>query len=349
MENANLLWSKLTKRFASSTFNNQACIWIRFCRINYNGNLQSFISKIRQCLNEVISIKVKVGTTTLAFTILTKVPDEYHNVVEKVTTNTETLGNPNSILNLLHNVAFLNAPLEEDLTLTIPDGRNKDRGRKVLRLYKAIYRLKQAPLAWYNHLASWLKKALFKCSVADPCVFYRIESKPVWIYVHVDDLEILGPDLTWFKQEIQNAFDTKDLGKAELLLGVKVKHLTKGFLPSQEHYIDKLAEEYEIKSLNPSKAPLKPKIQLSNATEDEVRVFKKLKITYQGAIGALNYISLDSRPDIAFAVSHLSQFLENTGITHWTACVQVLQYLYHTKTLALLGCKLKDVVFHQQH
>ncbi|MBW0492429.1 hypothetical protein O181_032144 [Austropuccinia psidii MF-1] len=82
IENANLLWSKLTKCFASSTFNNQACIWMGFCRITYNGNLQSFIFEIRQCLNEVISVKVEF------------------------TTNTETLGNSNGILNLLHNVAL---------------------------------------------------------------------------------------------------------------------------------------------------------------------------------------------------------------------------------------------------
>ncbi|MBW0511150.1 hypothetical protein O181_050865 [Austropuccinia psidii MF-1] len=88
--------------------------------------------------------------------------------------------------------AFLNAPLEEELTLAIPDGINKDKEKKVLRLHKEIYGLKQAPLAWYNHLASWLKKAHFKCSVSDPCVFYRTESKPVWIYIHVNDMAILA-------------------------------------------------------------------------------------------------------------------------------------------------------------
>ncbi|MBW0511148.1 hypothetical protein O181_050863 [Austropuccinia psidii MF-1] len=106
MENRNLLWSNLTRRFASSTFNNQARIWMQFCRNSYNGNLQSFISEIRQCLNDLISVKVEVGTPTLAFTILTKLPEEYHNVVKKVTTNTETLCNPNAILNLLHDVAL---------------------------------------------------------------------------------------------------------------------------------------------------------------------------------------------------------------------------------------------------
>ncbi|MBW0557170.1 hypothetical protein O181_096885 [Austropuccinia psidii MF-1] len=230
---------------------------------------------------------------------------------------------------------FFNTPLEEELTLAIPDGINKDKEKKVLRLHKEIYGLKQALLAWYNHLASWLKKARFKCSLSDPCIFYRTESKPVWIYVHVDELAIFGPDLTLFKQEIQDAFNMKDLGKAELLLGLKVNHLAGRFSLSQEHYIDKLAEEYEIKNLAPSNTPLKPNIQLSNATEDEVRVFKELEINYQSAIRALNYISLNSRPEITFAVSHLSQFLENPGITHWSACLQVLRYLYHTKTLEL--------------
>ncbi|MBW0490885.1 hypothetical protein O181_030600 [Austropuccinia psidii MF-1] len=104
MENSQLLWNKLTKRFALSTFNNQARIWLRFCRITYNGSLQGFISEVRQFLNKVISVKVEVGTPMLAFTILTKLPEEYHNSVEKVMANTETVGKPNAILNLLHDV-----------------------------------------------------------------------------------------------------------------------------------------------------------------------------------------------------------------------------------------------------
>ncbi|MBW0538983.1 hypothetical protein O181_078698 [Austropuccinia psidii MF-1] len=92
MENAHLLWNKLTKRFASSTFNNQARILMRFCRITYNGSLQAFISEIRQCLKKLISVKVEVGTPTLAFNILTKLREEYHNIIEKVTANTEPWG-----------------------------------------------------------------------------------------------------------------------------------------------------------------------------------------------------------------------------------------------------------------
>ncbi|MBW0485650.1 hypothetical protein O181_025365 [Austropuccinia psidii MF-1] len=61
--------------------------------------------------------------------------------------------------------AFLNAPLNKDLTLKIRDGINKDPKTKVLRLHKTIYGLKQAPLAWYNYLSNWLKTTGFIAAV----------------------------------------------------------------------------------------------------------------------------------------------------------------------------------------
>ena len=36
-------------------------------------------------------------------------------------------------------------------------------------------------------------------------------------------------------------------------------------------------------------------------------------VPYREAIGALNWVAVGSRPDIAFVVSQLAQFLENPG------------------------------------
>ncbi|MBW0515855.1 hypothetical protein O181_055570 [Austropuccinia psidii MF-1] len=44
--------------------------------------------------------------------------------------------------------AFLNAPLDEEVHLTIPHGLNHDKHKSCLRLKKAIYGLRQAPQAW---------------------------------------------------------------------------------------------------------------------------------------------------------------------------------------------------------
>ncbi|MBW0542861.1 hypothetical protein O181_082576 [Austropuccinia psidii MF-1] len=199
--------------------------------------------------------------------------------------------------------AFLNAPLEEDLTVKISDGLNKDSKSKVLRLHKAIYGLKQAPLAWYNYLSKWLKDTGFIAAVSNPCVFFLKGIKPVWIYVHVDDLAIFGPDLLDFKMEIKNSFEMKDLGEASLLLGIKITHINNGFTLSQEHYINTLAWEYDLEKYSPVNTPLKPNLHLNNATKEEEAEFANLNISYRSAIGALNYISTNTRPDITFAVS----------------------------------------------
>ena len=47
------------------------------------------------------------------------------------------------------------------------------------------------------------------------------------------------------------------------------------------------------------------------------------------------YASVATRPDISFAVSQLSQYLENLGEAHWEAVKQVFHYLAGTHTQAL--------------
>ncbi|MBW0571214.1 hypothetical protein O181_110929 [Austropuccinia psidii MF-1] len=145
--------------------------------------------------------------------------------------------------------AFLNAPLQEEIYLEIPQGVSANKEIQVLQLNKALYGLKQASLAWYKHFSKWLILLGFQCSLTDPCVFWKKGKNPIWIYVHVDDLAIFGPDIEDFKREIKSKFEMKDLGKANLLLGIKINHLNDGFSIDQEHYIDELAEKYKTKIL----------------------------------------------------------------------------------------------------
>ncbi|MBW0558315.1 hypothetical protein O181_098030 [Austropuccinia psidii MF-1] len=176
--------------------------------------------------------------------------------------------------------AFLNAPLQEEIWLEIPQGVSANKETQVFQLNKALYGLKQASLAWYKHLSSWLITSGFQCFLTDPCVFWRRSKNPIWIYVHVDDLAIFGPNLEDFKKEIKNEFDMKDMGKANLLLGIKINHFEDGFSLDQEHYIKELADKYEIKNLIPSNTPLKPHLQLLISSDKEHEEFNKLNINY---------------------------------------------------------------------
>ncbi|MBW0551688.1 hypothetical protein O181_091403 [Austropuccinia psidii MF-1] len=176
--------------------------------------------------------------------------------------------------------AFLNAPLREEICLEIPQGVEGNKETHVLYLNKALYGLKKASIAWYKHLSDWLISSGFHCSLADPCVFWRKGEFPIWIYIHVDDLAIFGPNLDYFKKEIKEIFDMKDLGEARLLLGIKVNHLQDGFSLDQEHYINELAKKYKINELTPSNTPLKPHLQLSKLSDKEHEELNKLNINY---------------------------------------------------------------------
>jgi hypothetical protein len=223
--------------------------------------------------------------------------------------------------------AFLNVDLEEEVFLSIPQGVPVDKKKYCLKLNKAIYGLKQAPLAWYNRLSLWLTSVGFKSSIADPCVFYRLDSNPVWLFIHVNDIAVFGKDLSNFKAQIKTKFDMKDLGKADLLLGIKIHHDPSAIVLSQRHYVHSLLELYGMENCRSVATPLVSNSQLEKATAEDIDRFNSLGVNFQSAVGALSYFSSATRPDISYAVSNLSQFLEAPGIHHWEAFIHVLRYL----------------------
>ncbi|MBW0470028.1 hypothetical protein O181_009743 [Austropuccinia psidii MF-1] len=177
--------------------------------------------------------------------------------------------------------AFLNAPLTETVYLSIPQGLDIDRQRYCLRLKKAIYGLKQAPLAWYNQLKDWLHSVGFNACTLDPCVFHRKNPDTLWIYVHVDDMAIFGSNIQQFKREINNEFNIKDVGLADLLLGVKIHQLDNCITLDQQHFIDSLLDLYGMQNCKPVDTPLVPNDYLAPATDDERKAFGDMGVTLE--------------------------------------------------------------------
>ena len=68
-------------------------------------------------------------------------------------------------------------------------------------------------------------------------------------------------------------------------------------------------------------------------TDDEVSVDQPL---YQSAVGSLMYLSVCSRPDIAYAVNTLAKFSSKPTQKHWTAVKRVFRYLNGTAEYGIL-------------
>jgi hypothetical protein len=227
--------------------------------------------------------------------------------------------------------AFLNAPLTEDIFLNPPPGVDIP-GNKVLKLKKAMYGLKQAPNAWHCTLTEWLGQIGFKRCDAKPCVFWR---KGTFLYLHVDDLAIFSKNPKGFKDEVQTRFKIKDLGKSNLLLGMNVIQEADSVTLTQRHYINTQLERFGCQHLYPASTPMKPNSHLVKSSRQEQEAHLESGNNYRSLVGALNYLSVTTRPDITFAVSSLSQYLNEPGSAHWDSGIQVLRYLKGTKDIGL--------------
>ncbi|MBW0584321.1 hypothetical protein O181_124036 [Austropuccinia psidii MF-1] len=156
-----------------------------------------------------------------------------------------------------------------DIYLSIPQRLEIDWRKYCLKLKKAIYGLKQAPLAWYNCLKYWLQSVGFSACKLDPCVFYQKEPEALWIYVHVDNIAIFGTNIQLFTEKINRVFNTKDIGPSDLLLGVKIQQQDDYIILDQQHFVNSLLDLYSMQHCKAVNTPLVPNEYLSPATNDK--------------------------------------------------------------------------------
>ena len=93
------------------------------------------------------------------------------------------------------------------------------------RLKKALYRLRQAPRAWYGRIDSYLQQMGFIKSDVDPNLYYLIvEGEPLILVLYVDDLLLTGSSglIEDCKRNLATEFDMKDLGLMYYFLGLEV-------------------------------------------------------------------------------------------------------------------------------
>ncbi|SDA00918.1 BZ3500_MvSof-1268-A1-R1_Chr9g10918 [Microbotryum saponariae] len=229
--------------------------------------------------------------------------------------------------------AYLHGELDHDIWMTTPRGFDFP-SDKVLRLRRSIYGLKQAGRIWNRHIDTSLRNLGYKATGTDHCIYSRIDDqqRPHYIALYVDDLLIVSPALDEIERVIsglEQRYGVKRLGPAEYILGIQIRRLDDGSIAlSQERYImDVLARFHFDTTTRGTTVPMTPGLSLTAIPGQGT---ERIRSWYLQAIGSLLYISLGTRPDIAFAVSYLSRFANNPGRRHWIAVKHVLRYLRAT-------------------
>jgi hypothetical protein len=184
--------------------------------------------------------------------------------------------------------------------------------------------------------------------------FKKIRSdSSVWVFardgfhvivpVFVDDMTLVSKSkgkIAEVKEELRKHFKLRDLGPTEYLLGVKIERdRSKRTLSlSQRKYILDILMRYGFGSCSTVSTPMNPGVNLSQdqCPKSKEELEEMRSVPYAHAVGALMYLAISSRPDIAYVVGVLSRFSSNPGRAHWAAVKHLFRYLQGTLDMKLI-------------
>jgi hypothetical protein len=152
---------------------------------------------------------------------------------------------------------FLNGVIEEEVYIEQPQAFEvEDRKSHVCRLKKALYRLKQAPRAWYGWIDSFLMSLGFTKSKVDSNLYFKVmNDELVILLLYVDDLLLTREDklITECKKRLASEFETTDLGIMHYFLGLEVWQSPERIFLNQGKYAFEILKRFDIlecKSMN---------------------------------------------------------------------------------------------------
>ncbi|KAG8495219.1 hypothetical protein CXB51_012817 [Gossypium anomalum] len=160
--------------------------------------------------------------------------------------------------------------------------------------------------------------------------------KIVVLLVYVDDLLITGNDIGMIdelKRVLHSSFKMKDLGELKFFLGIEIARSNSGIVLSQRKYALELISDAGFGEAKPASTPLEQNKRFTTVEYDDLVDLRSCNdelmqdvSTYQRLMGRLLYLT-NTRPDISYAVQHLSQFMQNPKKFHYEAALRIIQYI----------------------
>nr|XP_018625544.1 uncharacterized mitochondrial protein AtMg00810-like [Nicotiana tomentosiformis] len=199
----------------------------------------------------------------------------------------------------------------------------------VCKLQKSLYGLRQASRQWYVKLSHALCSRGYSYSFNDYSLFVKGSPRSFTaLAVYIDDIILTGNDaneISALKQFLHAQFKIKDLGQLRYFLGIEISYFPSGLLLNRKKFVSDLFSEYKYEDVSPVACPLELYEKLS---ADSGEVLDKPE-SFRSLVGKLLFLT-HTRPDICFAVQHLSEFLKCPRVPHMSDALHILRYLKGT-------------------
>ena len=233
--------------------------------------------------------------------------------------------------------AFVQSPLpaDEPVWMHLPRGFRSNLGSKAcVFLNKSLYGHAVAPLLWYKHICKYFEKLGLKKSKYDPCLWF---GRGLMIVQYVDDMGISAKcqeDIDLFVSDLrkEGLVLTQEESFSEFL-GIKFETRADGSKEmTQKGLIKKILATAGMQECNPNALPhgSQPLVKDQNGPP------MKEPWNIRAIVGMLLYLSTNTRPDIAFAVSQVCRFTSNAKQSHATGVKTILRYLKGTQEMGTI-------------
>ena len=234
------------------------------------------------------------------------------------------------------NNVFLHGDLNEEVYIVLPPGMKSTKPGQVCKLQRSLYGLKQASRQWYAQLSTFLVAHGFKQSVTNYSLFtLKRENSFIALLIYVDDIVLSGNDLSVIShitKLLDDTFKMKDLGNLEYFLGFEVARGTSGINICQRKYALDLLTDTDMLNSKPVSTPFDYCTRLHQSFGS--LLFDTQISSYRRLIVRLIYLT-NTKPDITFAVQHLSQFIASLTIAHYMTLYCILQYIKVAPSLGI--------------
>ena len=234
--------------------------------------------------------------------------------------------------------AFLHGILHEEVFMDIPPGYQIPAAvqlqfpncKLVCQLLQTIYGLRQAPREWFSILSDALLEFGFTQTFSDSSMFVLKKNADIVILlVYVDDMVLTGSnaqlmfDVTQF---LATKFKIKELGDLKYFLGIEIARSYDGIYLNQRKYCLDILQDIGYLAAKPCVVVMEQNHTLTATSSSPP--LQNIS-TYRRLIGRLIYLTI-TRPDLAYSVHILAQFMHQPQQVHWQAALRLVRYLKHT-------------------